>query len=80
MSGQPTPIQWHEAITAGRRNLSDAPPAVKSWFRLHLFLEACKILDMGELEDRRSAIAGYPESYREELKEEVVRLWRDKSV
>ena len=70
-----SPAEQHQAIVDGRKPLKACPIAVKSWFRLHLFLEACKILDLSELEERRAAIDEHPDTYREELKAEVLRLW-----
>ena len=69
----------HQAIVDGRKPLKACSPAVKSWFRLHLFLEACKILDIPELEERRAAIDEHPGTYREELKAEILRLWKEHS-
>lgn len=71
-------IKEHNDITEGHLNLKDASKAVQSWFRLHLFLEACKILDIQSIDGRREAIAAHPETYRDELKIEVVRLWEER--
>jgi hypothetical protein len=63
-------ILEYQAVIDGKLPLSQAHESTQSAFRLHLFLEAQRILELPKA-DRLAQIMLAPESYREELKESV---------
>ena len=61
------------AYLSGRDESPD--PAIYSWASHAIYLEACRIANIGSLPERRSAIDGLPETIRDRVKSELARVW-----
>jgi hypothetical protein len=51
-------------------------PAIYSWASHAIYLEACRIAEIGSLSGRRAAIESLPDTIRERVKEELRRIWK----
>lgn len=72
-----TVLEQAAGVIAGRIPYEKTSESVQSWLRLHIFMEACKVLELPFCE-RKAALCAYPESYREQLKAEVVRIFEER--
>jgi hypothetical protein len=61
------PSDEHAAIVSGKLNLSDASPAVQSWFRLYIYKNALRIARSGTDKE----IIKHAETYRDRLEKAV---------
>jgi hypothetical protein len=50
-------------------------PAIYSWASHSIYLEACRIAEIGSLSGRRAAIDALPDTIRERVKQELARIW-----
>lgn len=69
------PHDQYKAIASGQLMFGDAHKAVRSWFGLHIWIKACAICDIDDIEERRRIISLCPKTYVNELKLEIERVW-----
>ena len=72
------PSEWFNSVKDGNIRLQDCPKSVRSWFGFILYRQAVHCLSLKEKQERINFIEKCPESCREELKTEVLRLWNQR--
>lgn len=74
------PTEWANEIRAGRIPLRQAPDSIRSWFRLYLFNAAKRIVLLDTKEARQRELAKVPDTLRDEVGDEVKRLWPERDA
>ena len=74
-SGHPSPTQYASAVLEGAASYDDVPGAIQSLLRKPIYDEAVKIICEPDKENRRKMLQAAPESCRQNVEQEVVRLW-----
>ena len=76
------PTRQLRNLLEGRVAFEDAQPAIQSWAAFYFYDAAKQIVAMGDLDERREALAKIPEGLRGHVQKEILRLWemRKKSV
>lgn len=69
------PNEWTAEILAGRIPLRNAPASIRSMMRLHLYTQAKRIVLLDTKEARQRELAKLPDTLRDEVGEDVKRLW-----
>lgn len=72
------PSEYCRDIIQGRLHHDDAPASVQSMMRLHYYQAARKIIAEPDKEKRRIMLTAHPETYMDEVKKEVTRLWPER--
>lgn len=69
------PSEYCRDIIQGRLRHDDAPAAIQSMMRLHYYQAASKIIAEPDKEKRRTMLTAHPDTYLNEVKKGVTRLW-----
>jgi len=70
-----SPSQHMASIIAGHTDIKDAPKAVQSWARFHLFEMAVDVIKLSSQESRKAALDCFPDRLRPYVGDEIKRLW-----
>jgi hypothetical protein len=70
-----TAREQYVAVLKNRLPLAMASECVRSWFELHLYRVATRIIAIPLLPMRQQQLDLCPDSYKKELKKEIARLW-----
>lgn len=73
------PSEQLRALLTGQKKKGDVSQAVLSWATLMVYKKACQILEMPKPE-RESEIDKAPQELREDLKNEVVRIYNIRRI
>lgn len=73
------PSEKIQAVLSGAASLDTLDPAERSNIRLAIYHKACEVLNAGNREQRRSALEKVPETIREAVEAEAIRLYQSRN-
>ena len=73
------PSVQHARLMAGTLAWDECSQSVQSWAQLEIFKRARRIAQMSKREDRIAALEREPETIREQVKLETIRIYKEKT-
>ena len=72
------PSQQLDDVLSGKVAYADAPIAIQSWARFSIYQGAVSLMRIKDKEKRNAALQKVPATLRDLVRDEVVRLWKER--